>query len=166
MDQRPLLFIDVDGPLNPYAGSHRAAYRHGYRRWRANGFQVLLNHGHGAALAALPYDLVWATTWGHDANVHIAPRIGLPGLPVCEFPDHGAPGPVHAKTPGVVEYADGRPFAWVDDEITDADRDWVDLWHAGPALLYGVDPARGLTARDFEALAEWVAPGWRGDRAR
>ncbi|MCY9783737.1 hypothetical protein KIK06_07510 [Nocardiopsis sp. EMB25] len=166
MDQRPLLFVDVDGPLNPYARSRRSAYRDGYRKWRANGFEVLLKHGHGAALTALPYELVWATTWGHEANVHIAPRIGLPKLPVCEFPVTGnhAPG-LHAKTPGIVEYAGGRPFAWVDDEITRADRDWADMWHPGPVLLHRADPARGLTAKDFEVLAEWVVPGWRREGA-
>jgi len=36
----------------------------------------------GPALAALPCTLVWATTWQQDANTEIAPRIGLPHLPV------------------------------------------------------------------------------------
>ncbi|MGW4520279.1 hypothetical protein [Amycolatopsis sp. NPDC004378] len=34
------------------------------------------------------------------------------------------PGP-HWKTRPIVEHAAGRPFAWVDDETTDADRSWV-----------------------------------------
>ena len=32
---------------------------------------------------------------------------------------------VYWKTPEIMAWADGRPFAWIDDEITDADREWV-----------------------------------------
>jgi hypothetical protein len=31
-----------------------------------------------------------------------------------------------------------RPFAWVDDEMTDADLDWVLAHHPGRALLHHV----------------------------
>jgi hypothetical protein len=55
-----------------------------------------------------------------------------------------------------VEWAGGRPFAWVDDEITDADRDWVSAHHDGPALLHHVRPYRGLTGEDFTALDHWL----------
>ena len=50
-------------------------------------------------------------------------------------------------------WAEGRPFAWIDDQITDVDRDWVRAHHDGPALLHQVDPAKGLVTEDFEALA-------------
>jgi hypothetical protein len=49
------------------------------------------------------------------------------------------------KARTVVRWAARRPFAWVDDEITDADRDWVSEKHLGPALLRSVDASRGLT---------------------
>ncbi len=52
--------------------------------------------------------------------------------------------------------AAGRPFVWVDDEITGADRAWVAAHHSGRALLHRVDPRDGLTDTDFEALAEWL----------
>jgi hypothetical protein len=42
--------------------------------------------------------------------------------------------------------------SWVDDEITDADRQSVSEHHPGPALLRRVDAARGLTDQDFTAL--------------
>jgi hypothetical protein len=35
-----------------------------------------------------------------------------------------------------VAWADGRPFVWVDDEITDADRNWASTHHPAPALLH------------------------------
>jgi hypothetical protein len=55
-----------------------------------------------------------------------------------------------------VDWADGRPFAWVDDEITDADRDWVSAHHPGPALLHHVTSARGLNDDDLAVLDRWL----------
>jgi len=157
MDQRPILFIDVDGPLNPYDRSNRSAHRAGYARRKIEEFKVFLNPTHGPALMELPFELVWGTTWERSANRQIGPRIGLPELPVCGFPDNGvSPSGLYFKTPFIVEYANGRPFAWIDDEITDTDREWVAQRHNGPALLHWVDPAVGLEASDFEALAEWA----------
>ncbi|MBB4931258.1 hypothetical protein F4561_002078 [Lipingzhangella halophila] len=152
---RPLLFLDVDGPLNPYAGPRRALYRAGYRRHRLE-FDVMLRRSHGAALLALPFELVWATTWEYDANISIAPRIGLPELPFVEWPETTPEyGGVYFKTACLVDYAAGRPFAWVDDEIADADREFVAEHHRGPALLHHVDPAVGMSEEDFAALTVW-----------
>jgi hypothetical protein len=44
----------------------------------------------GVRLAALPCDLVWATTWEDEANTEIAPRLGLPPLPVVHWPEPSA----------------------------------------------------------------------------
>ncbi|MFJ7909270.1 hypothetical protein [Kitasatospora sp. NPDC096204] len=60
------------------------------------------------------------------------------------------------KTPQIVDWVRGRPFAWVDDLITDADRAWVEAHHQGPALLHHVDPKAGLTADDFAHPAAWA----------
>jgi hypothetical protein len=54
------------------------------------------------------------------------------------------------------DWAGGRPFAWVDDEITDADRDWVQANHHGRALLWHAEPFRGLTGKDFATLDQWL----------
>ncbi|MGW1607164.1 hypothetical protein ACWCQV_40760, partial [Streptomyces eurythermus] len=87
---RPVLLVDVDGPLNPYAAKpHRRP--EGYQthrlptpRWEAaerrrltewglpnkpvKPLRVWLNPDHGPALDALPFDLVWATTWEEEAT--------------------------------------------------------------------------------------------------
>ncbi|MFC4586393.1 HAD domain-containing protein [Sphaerisporangium corydalis] len=145
--ERPLLFLDVDGPLLPFGEDPQGPAR----VTAPDSPLARLTAGIGRQLAALPCELVWATTWEDEANAVIAPRIGLPRLPVVSWPE---PTPQHEredqwfglcwKTRTLVNWASGRPFAWVDDEITDADREWVSAHHNGRALLHHVEPYRGL----------------------
>ena len=126
----------------------------------ANPLLGRLNPQHGQWLAKLPCDLVWATTWIADANEVISPLLGLPDLPVVDWPDtddQPAHPRLHWKTPALVAWADQRPFVWIDDEITDTDRRWVQAHHPGPALLHSVDPRRGLTPTDYTAIRAWLA---------
>ncbi|MFG2124648.1 hypothetical protein [Streptomyces sp. NPDC048710] len=157
---RPLLFLDVDGPLNPYAARPERRPE-GYTTIRASlhpgrPLRVWLNPSHGPALLSLGYDLCWATTWMAEANRWIAPVVGLPELPYVDF---GAdlfaerPGGEHWKTAAIVAYAAGRPFVWVDDEQSPADTAYTAAHHPGPALLHHVDPRLGLREEDFTALA-------------
>lgn len=97
------------------------------------------------------------------ANRWIAPVIGLPELPYVDF---GAglfalrPDGVHWKTEAIVAHAEGRPFAWVDDEQSQADEEYVRAHHPGPALLHHVNPRLGLREDDFAAPAQFAArPG-------
>ncbi|GAA3111041.1 hypothetical protein GCM10020254_66440 [Streptomyces goshikiensis] len=71
---------------------------------------------------------------------------------------HGrAPRGTFWKTQYVLEYAGGRPFAWIDDDITDLDREYVDQRHPARALLLRADERIGLLRADFDALAAWAA---------
>ncbi|MCX4551763.1 hypothetical protein OG204_08045 [Streptomyces sp. NBC_01387] len=173
MTVRPLLLLDVDGPLNPYAA--RLPRLRGYTTHRCHpanwlsrqtpgsrahrrGLRVRLLPGHGARLTALPFDLAWATTWMHQANEMIAPVIGLPhDLPVIEWPELFAKDPdgLYWKTRPLLNWAAGRPFAWVDDMITDLDRAHVTAHHDAPSLLLRIDPRRGLRETDFATLISW-----------
>lgn len=173
----PLLFLDVDGPLIPFGGPP-GRFPHGYPEFRhapglpgADTHPLLsrLDPAHGARLAALPCTLVWATTWEDDANEVVAPRLGLPPLPVVHWPEPSAEDErddarhgLHQKTRTLVAWAAARPFAWVDDEPTAADRAWVADRHPAPALLHRVDPRTGLTAADMTVLRAWLSgPGAR-----
>ncbi|MFF9865745.1 HAD domain-containing protein [Streptomyces sp. NPDC013953] len=165
---KPLLLIDVDGPLNPYAAkAQRRPEGYTTHRMRPTGWtegkplRVWLNPAHGEELRELArlYDLVWATTWKGEANEWIGPHLGLAELPYIDWPRmHGkAPRGTFWKTQYILQYAAGRPFAWVDDDITVYDRDMVEREHLAAALLVHVDDRIGLTRPDFDALADWAA---------
>lgn len=164
--ERPILFLDVDGPLIPFGASTGAPSTaptswHGFAG-PENPLLGRLDPAIGLRLAALGCDLVWASTWMDEANEVVAPRIGLPALPVVRWldasPDEGPRG-LHWKTRHLVEWADHRPFVWVDDEISAVDRLWVAAQHRGPWLLHRVDPSQGLSDDDFAVLADWLRTG-------
>ncbi|MFJ9774092.1 hypothetical protein ACIRVF_23100 [Kitasatospora sp. NPDC101157] len=174
MTRQPLLLLDVDGPLNPYAAP-RLRRPAGYRShelmptwWaerqarRAEGeakpLRVWLNPAHGAELLALPYELVWATGWMEEANTHIGPNLGLPELPYIRWTEMFGEDPdgLHWKTRDVVAWAEGRPFVWVDDELGPQDAEWIGTNHPGPALVLHVNPRNGLRAEDFATLRDWA----------
>jgi hypothetical protein len=155
----PLLFLDVDGPLLPFGGSRPC----GPGEVDGPPRLMRLRVDAGPRLAALPCTLVWATSWLEDANTEIAPRLGLPRLPVVAWPELTAASEREDqwfglcwKTRTLVSWAAGRPFAWLDDEVADADRDRVTARHPGRALLLRIDASRGLADQDFAALDAWL----------
>ncbi|SUB40276.1 Uncharacterised protein [Nocardia brasiliensis] len=154
-----LLFLDVDGPLIPFGGTDGPARP---ELPDSNPLLARLDSELGPLLAALPCQVVWATTWMHEANTTLSPILGLPELTVLEWPT--APDDrvdrwfgLHWKTRALVDWAAGRPFIWVDDEITRTDRDWVAAEYHGSALLHRVDPRKGLQRSDFKVFDAWFA---------
>ena len=161
-----LLFLDVDGTLLPFGAARSyPSYEARFALPEAAADHPLLSRVDpelGGRLTELGCELVWATTWMDDANACLAPWLGLPSLPLVDWPDEDElSAPLHWKTRPLVAWADRRPFVWVDDEITGADRTWVAAHHPAPALLHRVDHRYGLTERDFAVVAQWL----RGSRA-
>ncbi|MFD7068694.1 HAD domain-containing protein [Streptomyces sp. NPDC059913] len=158
-EDHPLLFLDIDGPLLPFGdGPQREP-----SGATTDPHLTRLDPRMGPRLAALPCELVWATTWEDEANAHIAPRLGLSPLPVVHWPDPSDAHEredqwyrLHWKTRTLAAWADGRPFARVDDGITGADQNWVNARHPAPTLLHPVTPSLGLTDEDFAALDQWL----------
>ncbi|MBU2670371.1 hypothetical protein KOI35_43405 [Actinoplanes bogorensis] len=152
---QPLLFLDVDGPLIPFRA--RAVARP-HSDLSDNPLVDRLDPADGRRLIDLGCQLVWATTWMADANEVIAPRLGLPALPIVDFPDDDDEprGGLHWKTSHLTRWAAERPFIWLDDEITDTDWQWVRDHYQGAALLHRVDPFAGLSDADFATVRRWL----------
>jgi hypothetical protein len=159
---RPLLLLDVDGVLNPMGRPAPPDYRSHRCTIDGEVYTVQLNPAHGRLLldlaASTGAELVWATTWEQHANDWIAPRIGLPALPVIAMSPHVTceHGEMF-KTPHVAAYVGRRPFVWFDDQVWAEDEDYLRV-HQGldDFLLVQVDPVRGLTSRHLGMAHEWL----------
>ena len=170
MTQGPLLLLDIDGPLNPWAAGERPVgfVEHRFRlsRFGRKRLRVWLNPGHGAELRGLAertgVELVWATTWQHRANLWVGPAIGLPELPVIEFAGPHSDALSNWKFPAVARYAYGRPLAWLDDDFSlfpEARDAFLKRRAAGGVAteLVSVDPKVGMTGEDLAAVERWAA---------
>lgn len=170
---KPLLLIDVDGPLNPWDNKGpRRPPEYGTWRFPLRGlhprkpWRTWLRPEHGAWLLSLKdsYELTWCTAWQDEANKFIGPVLDLPELPWIRFPGHRTSEWISRgwKYPEVAEYAAGRPLAWIDDDF-----DAVRLqrhraqFECGrspiPTLLHPVSPKTGLSREDITALADWAS---------
>lgn len=158
---RPILFLDVDGTLLPFGGPGMPAVPDAPEVWTAssNPYLARIDRALGPLLTGLGCDLVWATAWMDAANEVIGTLLGLRRLPVADLPayvgDIGE-GRLQWKTEAQVRIADGRPFVWIDDVIGETGRRFVEVGHAGEALLHKVDSTVGVTADDLDVVAAWV----------
>lgn len=155
MTDRPLLLLDIDGVLNPFAA---AGCPDGYDEHvlfaGEEPVRVCAGHGDWLRELAAEFTLVWVTAWGEEANRRLAPLLDLPRLPVIPLPP--VPFPPGAKLPAVAQYAGQQPLAWLDDVVTAEMRTWAATREV-PTLLIGVDPAVGFTREIVDRCLTWAA---------
>lgn len=164
---RGILAVDVDGVLIPEGMSHRERKHqrfHLSKRIREEQMRrVWLHRAHGPMLRGFAehhdLELVWATYWGHEANTYIVSEIGLrDDLPVIEFSSGWAGYRSAWKYPEMLEYAAGRPLAWLDDEHHMRPTQRIQfLRERGetPTALIDVAPGTGLHIGHFAEIAAW-----------
>lgn len=155
----PILLLDVDGVLNPYSSKFTPENYNTHFFTVPNGtFKVYLNPLDGEKLLSLGYDLMWATSWEDDANIHIGPNIGLPTLPVIHLPRVYSTKDwrLYFKTETILKEMNvlGRSYVWVDDAVTLRDHRFLVLNSTVPCATLRVNAATGLTDEDFERLRE------------
>lgn len=148
---KPMLLLDIDGVIKPW----------GYRLdpEAADKVAVLGRH----------FEVHWATLWNGDANLKMSPRIGVGDLPGMHCSDRkgwraatkaGWERPEDlwfCKTPLIPEYVDGRPFAWIDDDIDGPDHQYLH-WILEPDhrfLLVATEAAVGMTWDHVHQLVDW-----------
>jgi len=158
-----MLLLDVDGPLNVFGGDFGVLSAKGFSAVQANGYAVMVNPAVGELLKEFAQrhgmQLVWATMWQELAHEHIAPIFSFEQMPHVSFAGGvptGTPIEVYTKTPNIAAACGGRPFAWLDDEITQADVEWMDRNCSTPHLLVPVSAATGITRSHLDTVAQWV----------
>lgn len=156
-DRRPLLLIDVDGVLNPYAARGLPA---GFTRHTLGGFRVLLATQHGQWLNELrgDFELVWCTTWEEQANSLIGPVLGLPRLPVIKVNDSAGYRGYTWKLPAVQAAVGDRPLVWLDDDLGQDARAWARERNTRVATRLLIPQASaGLAPQHIIALKSFAA---------
>jgi hypothetical protein len=174
---KPLLFLDIDGVVNCDSKRHSERYVvrvpvvempvHPFINVPATGaeyaeYEVNFDPRYRAWLAELGevFELVWASTWEHNANRYISELLGLGELGVVEhslepvlFSEAKSADVVRWKWRTITEYAKGRPLAFVDDHAgrLASSREL----RVGVATLV-LAPTQGLTRKHVERLVEFA----------
>lgn len=155
-----LLLLDVDGVISPLG---RSTAWDDFRIVDAAPAALQVSRQMGDALAALPAQRRWLTSWDDHANAWVGPALGWKPLPVVRWP--GGPGarPHKLKIEGfesLLRSLQVRPraVAWCDDALTPpmvrrARRllGTVPLWTAVP------EPLVGLTAEHVAECGAFLA---------
>lgn len=164
---KPICFLDVDGVINVFDAAadwnehlyeKNLVFRNPRRNDRWAQREVILDRRHPNLLAMLAadFEIVWGTAWEEVANVALSELLGLPEIPVVDFRRTGIIAGLHWKTRRLADWADGRPFIWIDDEARPDDVNWLSTVNPNTLVLH-CDPIYGLTDRHVLAALDFAA---------
>lgn len=155
------ILLDVDGVLNAVTRFPDSDQWTDWCTKKCMGYNITYSPTVGQRLLALAQrpgvELIWLTTWEHNANRWIGPLFGWPTFPVLDRHD------IHEGTSGLLvadqtwwKYVEARalyeadevPFVWVDDDLVwnwDGAVDWVKSLNdaalaISPGTSYGLTP--------------------------
>ncbi|BAL88785.1 hypothetical protein AMIS_35650 [Actinoplanes missouriensis 431] len=153
-EPRPLLLLDLDGVLNPFAAV-TCPDGHQERVLFEGEEPVRFCPAHAGWIRELAAagELWWATGWGDHANELYLPLLGLEPLPVVRFPP--VPFAPELKVPAIDAVSGARPVAWIDDNHTEAGRRWA-AERDVPTLLVPIAPEVGWTRADVDRVLDWA----------
>jgi hypothetical protein len=93
------------------------------------------------------FQIVWASEWGHNAHTAFREVLGLPERPWPFLPVQ------FDKLPMIRRYADGVPWAWVDDPLVDLAAPQPEV---GDGVVLRVRLGEGLSGVDADTLLDRV----------
>lgn len=158
MDEKPLLFLDVDGVLSVFGFNGAQADPRDLHMVDGIPHHIPAPMG-GRVRRLLPaFEPLWATGWGERANDHLVHMLELPGeLEVIEFATRASTdGSGHWKLDELSVRAGTRAAAWIDDGHNERCERWA-VGREAPTLLVSTDPHVGITDGDVELLLGWAA---------
>jgi hypothetical protein len=148
-----ILFLDIDGVLAPFNASKDSSFS---TKLGINWLPALKPELDRLCEVYAP---IWASWWQED-SYKVGKLYDLPPTGFCRFSDHFDDFedliPLDWKLPAMGSVAAGRPFVWVDDEITDYAFEWAyarDL--TVPTKFFRTDGRVGLTRDLCDEIYEW-----------
>ena len=150
-----VVFLDVDGVLSPVVP--RSDAWDDWQRVEDIPFHLVLSREMAGRIAQLDAEIVWLTTWEHDANAVVAEFLDWEPHAVLERTRDGAGW---WKLEAVRERIEKeqRPFVWVDDELEHRKRD-VEPWLRSlevPVLPLSPRAEVGLTEAELTQIEAFI----------